>query len=210
MNDIQKKLLSIIIPSGFGRITLSELGSKVGVSNRQKVKYHLDSLEEEGYIEVGRKDGAIIKIVPKISDSNLVSLPIYGSVNCGVATIFAEENFEGYLKISKKLLSFIPSKNHYALKASGDSMNKAKILGKKSIEDGDFIIVDSGNQSPNNEDYVVSVIDMAANVKKFVKKVDRIELRSEAMNQSDYPPIFIHPEDDYIISGVVVDVVKMD
>jgi len=86
-------------------------------------------------------------------------------------------------------------------------MNKSQINGK-SIEDGDFVIIDSTQIDPNNNDYVVSIIDGMANIKKFRfdKENSRIALTSESTQ--DYPPIFIHESDNYKINGKVVDVVK--
>jgi hypothetical protein len=36
--------------------------------------------------------------------NHLFSIPIIGTANCGPATIFAEQNFQGFLKVSNKLV----------------------------------------------------------------------------------------------------------
>ena len=94
-----------------------------------------------------------------------------------------------------------------AANCEGDSMNKANFNGK-NIEDGDFVIVDSEQKSPESGHYVVSIIDEVANIKKFVPdpKNKRIILRSES--SKEYLPIFIHEDDKYEISGRVVGVIK--
>ncbi len=86
-------------------------------------------------------------------------------------------------------------------------MNQANINGK-NIEEGDFIIVDSEQKSPESGHYVVSVIDEVANIKKFVpdRKNKRIILQSES--SKEYLPIFIHEDDKYEVSGRVVGVIK--
>ena len=97
----------------------------------------------------------------------------------------------------------------FVLKAEGDSMNLAKIgEERKNIEPGDFVIVDSENTSPRDGDYIVSVIDGMANIKKYLldKKNSRIALLSESTQE--YSPIFIHENDDFKINGKIVDVVK--
>lgn len=206
MNESQKKILSFLTPNGIGMVTLSQLGNFIGIKNRQTVKYHLDNLEKKGYVRINRKNGNIISITPQINNTNeLVSIPIYGSANCGPATILAEENFEGNLKLSSSMIQCKFTRFLFALRASGDSMNTSKTIGGP-IEDGDFVIVDSNQRVPNNGDYVVSVIDGAANIKKFQKDNHRILLISESRN--DYPPIFIHAEDSYLINGVVKQVIK--
>lgn len=43
-------------------------------------------------------------------------------------------------------------------------MNKANVNGK-TIEDGDYLIIDSDYRSPRNGDVVLSVIDDMANIK---------------------------------------------
>ncbi|OGZ95283.1 MAG: hypothetical protein A2847_01705, partial [Candidatus Sungbacteria bacterium RIFCSPHIGHO2_01_FULL_50_25] len=112
---------------------------------------------------------------------------------------------EGYLKISKRLVS--NKKSVFALRAEGNSLNKANIDGK-NVESGDFVIVDSENTSPHDGDYIVSIMDGMANIKKYLldKKNSRIALLSESTQE--YSPIFIHENDDFKISGKIVDVVK--
>ena len=74
--------------------------------------------------------------------SQLFSIPIIGIANCGPATIFAEENFHGFLQVSSKLIGRSKPSGLYAVKADGTSMNRADIGGRK-IFDGDFVIVNS-------------------------------------------------------------------
>ena len=86
-------------------------------------------------------------------------------------------------------------------------MNQAQIGTEKlSIEDGDYVVVDSSNTSPRNHDYVLSVIDGMANIKKFVQRGDQIALISESAHS--YQPILIHPDDNYLVNGVVIQVIK--
>jgi SOS-response transcriptional repressor LexA len=100
-------------------------------------------------------------------------------------------------------------KEIYALRAVGDSMNRASIRGQ-NIETGDFVIIDSGFSTLNTGDYVVSLIDGLANIKRLFKdpKHDRILLISES--EEFYPPIIIAVTDfvDYHPVGRVIDVVK--
>jgi SOS-response transcriptional repressor LexA len=134
-----------------------------------------------------------------------ISIPILGSANCGPATIYADENIEGFLKISKK---FLPKhKGIFAIKAQGNSLNRSSINGK-NIEHGDYVIIDSGQTSAKDGDYVLSIIDNMANIKKFRidHKNGRIALVSESTQSIN--PIFIHTEDEFRINGKVLDVIK--
>jgi repressor LexA len=209
MNEIQKKLLNVITPNGFGRISLSELGRKIGISNRQLVKYHLDRLQKAGLIVVTVRSGYITNIAPKISHTvELASLPIYGSANCGPASLIAEENFEGYLKVSKRLLNTARTDSLFVLRASGDSMNDAEVNNVDPINDGDYIIIDSSYTNPKEGDYIVSVIDGSANIKRIFLDDEKIILKSESKSPHSYPPIYIHPDDNYLINGKVIQVIK--
>ena len=134
-----------------------------------------------------------------------MSLPIVGAADCGPATIFADENVTGYLKVSKRIAP--RGGKLFVLRAEGDSMNRSQI-NKKNIEDGDFVVVDSEQRTPEAGHYVVSVIDEVANIKKFIPDPvnNRIILKSESTK--DYLPIYIHENDKYEVSGKVVDVIK--
>lgn len=82
-------------------------------------------------------------------------------------------------------------------------MDKAHINGK-NVEEGDYLLVDSNKTNPKNGDYILSIIDSCANIKKFNYDThnERIVLYSES--SKNYPPIYIHPSDDHLINGLVI------
>ena len=86
-------------------------------------------------------------------------------------------------------------------------MNRALVQGKP-IEDGDYIVVDSEPGEPKNNDIVLSIIDGMANVKKYYvdKENNQILLMSESTH--DFPAIHIHEDDNFMINGKVVGVIK--
>jgi len=208
MHEIQRKLLELCSTCNLGTLSLREIGSRIGEKFPQKIKHHLNQLEQKGFI-IRNKEKKIIKRVEKgiAQDSQILTIPILGLANCGPATTFADENIEGYIKISASLLK--KKKKLFCIKASGDSMNQAKI-DDKSIEDGDFVIIDGDNRNPKSGDYVLSIIDGCANIKCFVRdKVnDCIILLSKS--KRDYPPIFIDKKEavSYMINGKVIKVIK--
>jgi len=206
MHAIQEKLLKLIDDKNIGGFTLRQIGGLIGEKLPQKVKHHLSHLERKGFILIDRKNKKISRISNKAKAGDIfISIPIVGSANCGPANIYADQNIEGYLKISKRLAP--NKKSVFALRAEGNSLNKADV-GGKNVESGDFVIVDSENLSPRDGDYVVSVIDGMANIKKYRldKSHSRIALLSESTQE--YSPIFIHQNDDFRISGKVVGIVK--
>lgn len=207
MHKIQQNLLKLSGEKNLGAMTLREIGAQIGERYPQKIKHHLSQLEKKGFLKISKVKGIIEKTKPgKIADTtSLLSVPILGTANCGPATFYADSNYEGYLKVSSSLLN--KKKDIYAIKASGLSMNQVEISGD-SIEDGDYLIVDSSDKNPKNGDIVVSIFDNVANIKKFQwdKKNNRIVLTSESTK--DFSPIFIHEDDDFSIAGKVVQVIK--
>lgn len=208
MHIIQQKLLKLSGRHNLGEMKLRQIARLIGENHPQKIKHHLNQLEKGGFIKFDKRKKIIERIrLGAIKKTNFFAIPILGSANCGKATIFADENLEGYLKVSGKLLK--KKEGVFAIKAEGHSMNRANINGQ-FIDDGDYVIIDNKNRVPNNGDYVLSVIDDVANIKKFIfdKENNQIVLLSESTEK--LPPIYIHPKDfsRYIVNGKVIQVIK--
>jgi repressor LexA len=212
MHKIQTFLLNLSKHQDLTNMSLRQIAKLAGVENKpQIIKHHLLQLEKAGLIHINTANGIIKPISRgfnlKSVKSLFYSLPIVGMANCGPATIFADERIEGYLKVSAKML---PRKKQdlYILIAEGPSMNKAEVRDDITIENGDFVIVDSSNKNPKNNDIVVAVIDDMAMIKRYKedRKHNRIVLESESTEI--FMPIFIDEGDNFLISGKVVDVIK--
>ena len=210
MHVLQEKILEQAEKNPkLGKLSLREVGKLVGEHSPQKIKHHLLQLEKNGLIRIDKKNSVIEKIKEgRLKESSsLTAIPILGYANCGQASVVAEERPDGFLKVSARLLP--KTKNIFALQAVGNSLNKAEIgKQKKSLEEGDFAIIDYEDKSPKNGDYVLSVIEGMANLKKFKydKVNEQIVLYSESTQ--NYRPIFIHPSDEYLIGGKVIGVLK--
>lgn len=208
MHTLQEKLLEASKKNNLAELSLREVGKLVDERNPQNVKHHLLQLEKNGLLKIDRLEKVMVRTKPgTIANSKLIALPILGSANCGPAMIYAEQHAEGYLQISGRLLS--RKKDIFAIKASGYSMNKANINGQ-SIEDGDYVIVDPKATILKNGDYVLSIIDGTANIKKYFldKANQRLILMSES--SASFSPIFIHYDDmdNYLVNGKVIQVIK--
>lgn len=205
MHIIQQKLLNFANNLNLKRDGLRQIGRLVGEPHPFKVSYHLKKLEEKGFIKINKKTGKIKRIQNKELQKGLfLAIPVLGSANCGEANIFAEENLESYIKVSKNIIK--AKDGLLAIKASGNSMNKASINGQ-TIENGDYVIVDSKKQ-PQPNDHVLAIIDNCANIKKMLldSKNKIISLVSESTE--NHPIIFIHENDKFLINGVVKYVIK--
>jgi len=193
--------------------SLDEIRSHFKLVSVSTAHYYVDRLEKGGYLRKESNSPRSISIesseVLKPNHSKIlesISVPVLGSANAGPAVLFAEENVEGYLKVPTSLIN--KKDSIFALRVEGDSMNKAKIAGK-SLSEGDFVLIDSEYRNPKNGEYVLSVIDGCANLKKFERnsKTGDIMLVSESKNPA-HKPIYISSEDNFMINGKVISVIK--
>jgi SOS-response transcriptional repressor LexA len=207
MHVLQRRLLDLASSNNLGGMTLREIGILIAEVHPQKIKHHLQQLEQKGLIEIDRENNVIRRVDPNANrSSTLLVVPILGAADCGSAAVFADENIQGYLRVSDRVVRRKPGL--FAVKAIGSSMNQANIEGK-TIEDGDYVIIDSECRNPNSTDYVLSVIDGACNIKKFI--LDEVNHQVVLLSESsqNYPPIVIHPEESqYFVNGKVVQVIK--
>lgn len=208
MHEIQERLLEISSKVNLSGLSLREIGELIGISHPQRVKHHLDQLAKKGLVHVGNAKAAVKKTKKwSKSEDGLIAVPIVGAANCGPAELFADQNIEGYLRISSRILM---KKNEvFIIKAVGSSMNRASVNGER-IEDGDYVVVDATIKHPNNGDYVVSVIDDVANIKRFYKDPKHHQIMLLSESTTPYPPIYIHQDDmeSYVVAGRVVQVIK--
>ena len=86
-------------------------------------------------------------------------------------------------------------------------MNRADIDGK-SIEHGDFVVVDSRDREPKTGDVVLAIIDDKATIKRFIDDREHGQIVLKADSSYDYAPIYLHPSDSFGISGKVVGIIK--
>lgn len=188
-------------------MTLREIGEQIGEEHPQKVKHHLGQLKLKGFLTAESKPATPSAGRFKLNKSGLVSIPILGAANCGEAQLYADESFEGFLQVSPGMVP--KKKGLFAIKAVGSSMNRANV-GGKTIDEGDFVIVDRTKQKPENGDYVLSIIGGQANIKKFIRDTDNNQIVLVSESSQELPPIYIHPQDlpDYMINGKAIEVIK--
>lgn len=199
------------------KMSLREVAALIGMPEEspQKIKHHLLQLQKKGFITIDRNQGVMkrTEFTPTWAKgllkktSKLFSVPIVGTANCGPATIFAEPNFQGFLKVSSKLVGRQRPDGLFAIKADGSSMNRAEINGKH-IEDGDYIVVDRNDVDAQTGDVVLAIIDNRATVKRFIDDRDNGQIVLKADSSFDYEPIYLHPDDEFSINGKVISIIK--
>jgi len=210
MNIIQTQLLNLIASTPeMGSFSLRKIAELLGAKGKPQIaKYHLQQLEKRGLIQMNLDEG-VLKLVQKgynhATKSPLFAIPVVGAANCGPAVTYADQKVDSYLKISSSLLP--RNKNRlFAIKADGDSMNRAKINGK-SIETGDYVLVDR-EAKYGNGDVVLAIVDGLATIKEFYLDKTHNRIILKANSDHEYMPIYIGEDDQFIINGKVVDVIK--
>jgi len=207
MHPIQEKLMALLRDQGSIPLKYREIGRRIGEEYPQTVKHHIEALIKKGLLS--EQNGFLKLIRSDVSSSSFLNLPFYGLANCGAATILAEDKADGYIRISRNALPRKTVEDFYILRAFGNSMNRAQVgQQKRNIEDGDFVIVDAKVREPQDGQYVVSILDDYANIKKFRSNPASGEVQLIAESSDEYLPIILHESDNFSVMGTVVDVVK--
>ena len=193
--------------------SLEEIRKHFKLASVSTAHHYLKKLKDGGYLEHEANQQRSIALTPfdfvgmslsgNISGFEYISVPLVGAANCGPAELLAEQNVEGYLSVPKSLVA--KKSGIIALRAVGKSLNRANIHGK-SIDEGDMVLVDIEDRSIRSGDYVLSLIDGAANLKKYKVEKGQVMLISESTE--NFKPIFIMPGDDWVVNGKIVAVMK--
>jgi SOS-response transcriptional repressor LexA len=204
MHKIQRRILKLAKEVNITDLGYRKLGEKIDVDHPQQVKWHLSKLIADGHLQT-TPDGQIIVMQDQ---PKLAKIPILGAANCGEPLIMAEDRVEDYLTLSPGLVKKLNQANIFAVRASGDSMNQANINGQ-SIDNGDYVIIDSAIQTPSNGDYVLASIEGLATIKRFIKDDERQVIALVAESTRARPPIIVAADEmnTFVVHGVVKNVI---
>ena len=170
--------------------SVREIGKAIGLKSTATVHAYIARLTEEGYIAKQNNKGRTLKLLkggngqpiePAKKDfylqKELVDVPLVGKITAG-APILAVENVTDTFPIP---IDFVGNSDSFMLTVRGESMIEAGIL------DGDYILVRKQNTA-NNGEIVVALIEDEATVKTFYKETDHIRLQPE---NSTMDPIIV-------------------
>lgn len=212
LTELQQNIFHLAQTRDLSAMTYREIASYVGANHPYSVQQAIERLTDKGMLAKNRVTGALIATGAEnsIGSKPLLSIPVLGRVSCGPATELAEGSPSGFISLSPSTAKIRKPEATFALIADGDSMSAARINGK-SVESGDFIIVEKRDWGAANDgDYVISRYNDANNLKRLQidKTHRRVVLHSES--KEHLPPIVIAEEDMeyYAIEGVAIDVVK--
>lgn len=172
---------------------LASLGVKESLKGLMQV---VEALEKKDLIKRDEKKIYIVENGNYANLGNIISVPLYGLASCGEALAHAQDRADDYLQLSRSLFS-ARTKNLFAVKALGDSMDK------DGINDGDYVIFEKyENQGDLQGKIVVAVINGMATIKRY-KKIEKniIGLFPNSTNEAHHP-IYLHQSDTVLIAGV--------
>ena len=167
--------------------SLRVIADGVGIGSTTVYRYLME-MNERGMICY---DGKTIRN-EKINKSQrgTIRAAVIGRIACGIPNL-AEQHVEGYVNLPESLFG---QGNFYILRASGCSMTEA------GIDDGDLVVIREQNTAEDGQ-IVVALVDDEATLKRFFHEGDRIRLHPDNPRIKD---IFVT---DCRIQGVAVKVI---
>lgn len=193
-SEILEYIKSQILNKGYPP-SVRDICSAVNLKSTSSVHAHLESLEKNGYI---RRDPTKPRTIEIIDDNfnltrrEVVNVPLIGQVAAG-QPILAVENITNYFPIPAE---FLNNSETFMLNVKGDSMINM------GIYDGDMIIV-RRQQTADNGEVIVALVDDSATVKRFYKEDGHYRLQPE----NDFmDPIIV---DNVEIVGKVIGLIRL-
>jgi repressor LexA len=174
--------------------SILEIAEALDVTSTFGIRKHLDALIKKGFLVRGGP-GLSRAIMPSrsVRGRSGSSIPVVGRVTAG-APILAVEHIEGWLAYKPVK----ESQKMFALRVQGESMKD------KGIMDGDYVICRQQDTAENGE-IIVALLDDSATVKTFRKKGSRFEL--EPANEK-FKPIPINEDSGFAVLGKVTSVFR--
>lgn len=190
--------------------TRAEIAQALGFRSANAAEDHLRALARKGAIELTAGasrgirlldiggDGAIGSVradIGSIASAALqFALPVVGRVAAG-NPILAEQHIEREISVEPSLFKLTPD---YLLRVRGASMRDAGIL------DGDLLAVKKTPDAHNGQ-IIVARLGDEVTVKRFSRTGGHIKLLAE---NPDYQPIVVSQNDDFVIEGLAVGLIR--
>ena len=150
--------------------TVREICAACNIKSTATVFTYLKELADKGIINKVDNRNRAVSLKQKV-----VNVPLIGTVAAG-QPIFASENYEDMYSIPK---NFFIGDDLFMLNVKGDSMINIGMF------DGDKIVVKK-QETADNGDIVVALVDDSATVKRFFKKNGEIILHPENDDMQDF------------------------
>lgn len=184
----------------------TEIAHAMGFKGVRAAQYHIEALEQAGYIRRVPGQARGIRLVHEAANDALdlppmsalpddvLRLPLLGRVAAGLP-IGADLRSDDYILLDRALFSPAPN---YLLKVQGDSMID------EGIFEGDLVGVYRTSEARSGQ-IVVARIDDEITIKLLKIGKDRIRLLPRNPN---YAPIEVQPDQDFAIEGLYCGLVR--
>ncbi|MCK9578221.1 transcriptional repressor LexA [bacterium] len=200
LNEKDKKAFTLIRSRiiNYGKApSLREINEVTGGKSPRSASLVIERLIKANLISKKGREISLANTIQLSNSVNTIDIPLVGSISCG-APILAEENIETHIPVSTSLAK--KGSVYFLLRATGDSMNLA------GINNGDLLLIKQ-QQTAENGDKVVALINDEATVKIFERTADTVILRPRSTNNTHKPIILTN---NCILQGVVIAVLPDD
>jgi repressor LexA len=187
--EIYEFIRSKIESRGYGP-TVREIGQAFDIKSPNGVMCHLKALQKKGLILREEFSARAIQLVDKRPSSS--GLPLMGTVAAG--SPMASEAQEERLDFGE----LFGGPGRFALRVKGQSMIE------NHIDDGDYVVIRKQETAENGE-RVVAMIDNEVTLKRFYQEKDHIRLEPANGNMD---PIIVESDADARILGVLIGVMR--
>ena len=164
-------IVDFVTENGFPP-SVREICLNLSIKSTATAYSYIEKLKSKGLLEKNGMKKRAISLTQNVN--NFKSIPLLGTIRAGLPTD-AIENLEGYYPIPNE---FSSGGAEFALKVKGNSMINA------GIYENDIIIVNQQNTA-NNGEIVVALVEDGVTVKRFFKKKNSIILHPENDNLQD-------------------------
>lgn len=169
--------------------SVREIGLQCNIKSTATVHSYLQRLQDKGYLnKTDNKKRSV-----SLAKSSGVNIPLIGTVTAG-QPIFAYENYEDYYTFPA---GEFKGDDLFMLRVQGTSMIDAGIF------DGDKIVV-RRQQTAENGEIIVALVEDSATVKRFYKRDGKIILHPENEELAD----MVFPPEQVSILGKVVGLIR--
>ena len=147
--------------------SVREIGQAVDLKSTSTVHGHLNRLEKKGLLHREAMKPRTIDVT-RNDRPQMERIPLLGKVAAGTP-ILAEENADGFVTLPDDVVG---RGEHFVLEIRGESMISAGIMN------GDFVVI-KRQQTAQNGDIIIAMLDGEATCKRYFKEPDRIRLQPE-------------------------------
>lgn len=147
--------------------SVREIGQAVDLKSTSTVHGHLNRLEKKGLLHREAMKPRTIDVT-RNDRPQMERIPLLGKVAAGTP-ILAEENADGFVTLPDDVVG---RGEHFVLEIRGESMISAGIMN------GDFVVI-KRQQTAQNGDIIIAMLDGEATCKRYFKEPDRFRLQPE-------------------------------